>query len=235
MRESARHPGTAPATVNGASRIKQVSTCSHCRSLRWEGDAAGPDGPPAVSPETGLSFGASRGGRPGVRADGPPPNPPRPVTVKRPSLAREEHRSRLTAACAAVAALLPALSTAAEPPVPVVVTATRTAQPIREVLASVEVLDAAELDRLPAGDLSDALRFFAGVEVARSGGPGQQTSLFLRGTESNHVLVLVDGVRINPGTSAAPRSRTSRRNSSSGSRSSRARARRCTAPMRSAA
>ncbi len=39
-----------------------------------------------------------------------------------------------------------------------------------------------------------------GVEVARLGGAGQQTSLFVRGTESNHVLVLMDGLRINPGT-----------------------------------
>lgn len=105
-----------------------------------------------------------------------------------------------TAACAAFAALLPTPSTAAEPLGPVVVTATRTAQSIREVLASVELIGAAELDRLPAGDLGDALRLYAGVEVAKLGGPGQQTSLFLRGTESNHVLVLVDGVRINPGT-----------------------------------
>ena len=42
--------------------------------------------------------------------------------------------------------------------------------------------------------------FVPGVEVARLGGPGQQTSLFVRGTESNHVLVLMDGLRINPGT-----------------------------------
>jgi vitamin B12 transporter len=83
---------------------------------------------------------------------------------------------------------------------PVVVTATRTETPASEVLASVEVLAGADLGRQPAADLGDALRFLPGVEVARLGGAGQQTSLFLRGTESNHVLVLVDGLRINPGT-----------------------------------
>jgi len=83
---------------------------------------------------------------------------------------------------------------------PVVVTATRTASPAHEVLASVDVISREELLRQPAADLGDLLRMRAGVEVARLGGPGQQTSLFLRGTESNHVLVLVDGVRINPGT-----------------------------------
>ncbi len=83
---------------------------------------------------------------------------------------------------------------------PVVVTATRSESPLDEVLASVDIISAEELRRQPAADLGDLLRLRAGIEVARLGGPGQQTSLFLRGTESNHVLVLVDGVRINPGT-----------------------------------
>ncbi len=83
---------------------------------------------------------------------------------------------------------------------PVVVTATRTESPVDKVLASVDIISGAELRRQPAADLGDLLRMRAGVEVARLGGPGQQTSLFLRGTDSNHVLVLVDGVRINPGT-----------------------------------
>jgi vitamin B12 transporter len=83
---------------------------------------------------------------------------------------------------------------------PVIVTATRTETPIRDVIASVELILGEELLRQPASDLGDALRKVPGVEVARLGGPGQQTSLFIRGTESNHVLVLVDGLRINPGT-----------------------------------
>jgi vitamin B12 transporter len=95
--------------------------------------------------------------------------------------------------------LAPALA-AAQPLGPVVVTATRTENPADRVLANVEVIEAQELERQPAADLGDALRTRAGIEVARLGGPGQQTSLFLRGTDSNHVLVLVDGLRINPGT-----------------------------------
>lgn len=88
----------------------------------------------------------------------------------------------------------------AHPIEPVVVTATRTEIPASQALASVELISGDELLRLPGSDLGDALRLRAGVEVARLGGPGQQTSLFLRGTDSNHVLVLVDGLRINPGT-----------------------------------
>lgn len=83
---------------------------------------------------------------------------------------------------------------------PVVVTATRTPRPEDEVLASVDIVGGDVLLRNPAADLGDALRFIPGVEVTRLGGPGQQTSVFLRGTESNHVLVLMDGLRLNPGT-----------------------------------
>lgn len=83
---------------------------------------------------------------------------------------------------------------------PVIVTATRTPRAEDEVLASVDVIAGDTLLRNPASDLGDALRLVPGVEVARLGGPGQQTSVFLRGTESNHVLVLMDGLRMNPGT-----------------------------------
>ncbi|MGB5132219.1 MAG: TonB-dependent receptor plug domain-containing protein, partial [Steroidobacteraceae bacterium] len=87
------------------------------------------------------------------------------------------------------------------PPIePVVVTATRTEIAADRAIASIDIVSARELRHQPAADLGDLLRMRAGVEVARLGGPGQQTSLFLRGTDSNHVLVLVDGVRINPGT-----------------------------------
>jgi vitamin B12 transporter len=108
------------------------------------------------------------------------------------------HKTILAAAiAAAVSSSVLADTTRLEP---LVVTATRTAVPLGEVLASVEVVGREELERLAGGDVADALRFRAGVEPVRLGGPGQQTSVFLRGTESNHVLVLVDGVRINPGT-----------------------------------
>ncbi len=95
---------------------------------------------------------------------------------------------------------VPAPGALAEVMEPVVVTATRTSVPLQDALGSVDVIPGEDLARLPAADIADALRMHTGVEIARTGGPGQQTSLFLRGTESNHVLVLVDGVRINPGT-----------------------------------
>lgn len=76
------------------------------------------------------------------------------------------------------------------------VTATRQAQTVDASLADVSVITRADIEASGAADLYDVLRTQAGVDVARSGGAGEQTALFLRGGNSNHVLVLVDGVRI---------------------------------------
>ena len=80
------------------------------------------------------------------------------------------------------------------------VTATRTPTPEDDVLVSTITITRADIERSLAGDVADLLRFHAGLDIGRNGGPGQPTSLFLRGTDSNHTVVLVDGVRINPGT-----------------------------------
>jgi vitamin B12 transporter len=105
----------------------------------------------------------------------------------------------------------------------VVVTATRTAQAADQVLAPVIVIDRATIERSMAADLGDLLKFHAGLDIARSGGVGQPTSVFMRGTESNHTLVMIDGVKINPGTAGGAAS-------SSVSRSSRVPAPRCMGP-----
>jgi vitamin B12 transporter len=81
-----------------------------------------------------------------------------------------------------------------------IVTATRTEIPVSEATVPVSVITREDIELSLANDLADLLRFQAGIDLGRNGGPGQATSLFLRGTESNHTLVLVDGVRINPGT-----------------------------------
>jgi vitamin B12 transporter len=82
----------------------------------------------------------------------------------------------------------------------IVVTATRYPTPIDDLVPATFIIDRAELERSLAPDITDILRFRTGLEVGRYGGPGQTTSLFMRGTDSNHTLVLLDGVRINPGT-----------------------------------
>jgi len=107
--------------------------------------------------------------------------------------------SLVRSAAAAVLAALSA-SAVAESLESVVVTATRTDAPRSRVLAPSIVVTRDQLDLFPATDVADVLRIQTGLEIARNGGPGQPASLFIRGADSNHALVLVDGVRINPGT-----------------------------------
>jgi vitamin B12 transporter len=106
----------------------------------------------------------------------------------------------LAATLAAAAAYAQPAGTEAAVDRTVIVTATRVPQPAAEVLAPVVVIDRATIERSLAPDVADLLRFHAGLDFARNGGPGQAASMFIRGTESNHAIVMVDGVRINPGT-----------------------------------
>ncbi|WP_159016645.1 TonB-dependent vitamin B12 receptor [Cognatiluteimonas profundi] len=81
------------------------------------------------------------------------------------------------------------------------VTATRTAVTVDASLAAVEVIDRDEIDRSQAHSLPQLLRGRAGINLVNQGGLGKVTTLFLRGTESDHTLFLVDGVRIGSSTS----------------------------------
>jgi vitamin B12 transporter len=78
---------------------------------------------------------------------------------------------------------------------PVVVTASRAATPLSQVLVSLDVLDRATIEQSQASSLADLLSRLAGFEFGRNGGPGTTTSFFLRGHNSVNVVVLVDGVR----------------------------------------
>lgn len=79
---------------------------------------------------------------------------------------------------------------------PVVVTASRTAQPITEALPHTTVVTRQDIDNSQAPDLRSLLRTQAGVEFAANGGMGSNTTLFMRGANSNQTLILIDGVRI---------------------------------------
>ncbi|HEY1135890.1 MAG TPA: TonB-dependent vitamin B12 receptor [Xanthomonadaceae bacterium] len=85
----------------------------------------------------------------------------------------------------------------------VVVTASRTARSQDETLAAITVIDRTEIERLQPQSLPDLLAGRAGVSLANNGGPGKATSLFLRGTESDHTLVLVDGIKLGSATSGS--------------------------------
>src|SRR3954471_7898483 len=80
---------------------------------------------------------------------------------------------------------------------PVVVTATRNPVAIGDLPASVTVLSGADLRARGVVLVSDALREVPGVTIARAGSFGGQTSLFVRGGQSNYTKVLIDGIPVN--------------------------------------
>jgi vitamin B12 transporter len=79
----------------------------------------------------------------------------------------------------------------------VVITATRTEQPLDKTGSSVAVISDAQLETRQLLMVSDALAQTPGVTTARTGGVGQVTSLYIRGAEPGESVVLIDGVRIN--------------------------------------
>ncbi|HEY3171834.1 MAG TPA: TonB-dependent receptor [Thermoanaerobaculia bacterium] len=118
-------------------------------------------------------------------------------------LARREAERRAIRDIVAIAIVALASSFASAvaqvPPVSenVVVTATAAPEDIDEVGSAVTVVTREEIERNGWRTVQDVLRSVPGADVARSGGPGAQTSVFLRGANSTHTLVLVDGVRVN--------------------------------------
>lgn len=86
---------------------------------------------------------------------------------------------------------------------PLVVTANRLQLAIDASLSSVSVIDRARIESFGALDLVDLLRAEAGIDIIRSGGLGAQTSVFLRGSGSNQLLVMVDGVRVSSATTGS--------------------------------
>lgn len=77
----------------------------------------------------------------------------------------------------------------------IVVTPTRTARTTDETLAATTVITRSDIERSQASDLMTLLSQQAGINVARTGGEGKNTAVYVRGTATKHVLVLVDGVR----------------------------------------
>lgn len=82
----------------------------------------------------------------------------------------------------------------------IVVSASRIEQPLSRVIGDVSILTRDQIEAAAPNDLADLIDRLPGVDVVRSGSFGSQTSLFVRGSESDHVLVLVDGVRVNSPT-----------------------------------
>ncbi len=78
-----------------------------------------------------------------------------------------------------------------------VVSATGKPTPAREVASSVTVVTAEDIQQQQRRTLPQALAAVPGLNIVQIGGPGGQTSVFMRGTNSNHVKVLIDGIEAN--------------------------------------
>lgn len=80
------------------------------------------------------------------------------------------------------------------------VTANRMARTVDETLAAVTVLTREDIEKSQARDITQLLDGTQGLSMSNNGGLGKTASIRLRGTNSNQVLVLIDGVRIGSAT-----------------------------------
>ncbi len=78
----------------------------------------------------------------------------------------------------------------------IVVTATRLPTPEIEIASSITVVTAGEIAARQIQTLPDLLKEVPGLNVVQAGGPGAQTSVFIRGTNSNHTKVFIDGIDV---------------------------------------
>jgi vitamin B12 transporter len=79
----------------------------------------------------------------------------------------------------------------------IVVTPTRAPQELAAPLQHTTVITRTDIESSTALDLPTLLRQESGVEIAQTGGLGTQSAIRIRGSEADHVLVLIDGVRVN--------------------------------------
>ena len=86
---------------------------------------------------------------------------------------------------------------------PVFVTSTRTETPLSQVTTSATVITDKDIQAQQAETVLQVLRTVPGLDVVQSGSRGNTTSVFIRGSESDHVLVLIDGVEANSTTLGA--------------------------------
>jgi vitamin B12 transporter len=114
-----------------------------------------------------------------------------------------EESMKITIIAQSIASLLAGPFALAQYEVPtetLVVTANRTVQEQFDVLAAVQVFDRDAIEQIQPISLADLLSRVAGISTTTSGSAGNTTSMFVRGGNSDHVLVLVDGVRIGSAT-----------------------------------
>lgn len=83
---------------------------------------------------------------------------------------------------------------------PIVVSASKSEQSLKNVTADIDVITAQEIEERHYASLIEALNSLSGISFTQSGGIGQQSSLYVRGFANNYTLILIDGVRMNDPT-----------------------------------
>ncbi len=83
----------------------------------------------------------------------------------------------------------------------IVVTATKSETPYYQIGSSITIINSDLIQQKQLKTIVDVLKEIPGLSITQLGGPGKQTSVFMRGTNSNHVLVILDGVELNDPTS----------------------------------
>jgi vitamin B12 transporter len=104
----------------------------------------------------------------------------------------------------ALAAAFPSVSMAQAALKETVVTATRGATRADELVSDVRIIDRAAIEASTARTLPELLARSAGVQMTSSGGLGKTSSVFIRGAENRHSILLVDGVRLGSATAGNP-------------------------------
>ncbi len=100
----------------------------------------------------------------------------------------------------AITAVFPVLAQTAAPDTQlaeIVVTASRIEQRVQDALPATTLITRADIERAQTPDLPTLLRQVTGLEISQNGGAGTVASAFIRGAESRHTLVLIDGVPVN--------------------------------------
>jgi vitamin B12 transporter len=113
----------------------------------------------------------------------------------------------MLAAARGVAGVEPATTAEAEskiyPGPEIVVTATRIEWPVEKTASFITIISRRDIERRHAESVGDLLRSVAGLAVVQSGSAGKASSIFMRGANSNNVLVMLDGVPLNDPTTGA--------------------------------
>ena len=120
-------------------------------------------------------------------------SPPKSVNATEPSADRNSN-SRRVAAAPAQQKPTDALPAGTPDSAPSVVSPTGVVMPTGQVASSITVVTAKDIETQQLRTLPDVLSTVPGLNVVQSGGPGGQTSVFIRGTNSNHTKVLIDGI-----------------------------------------